>query len=69
MNRIKVKSSTIIAIGYNEKEKLLEVEFKTATYRYSNVEKEVYDKFMKSESKGKFVWANINGRYRYEKIS
>ena len=68
MNKKSVKSSTIIAIGYDEKDKILEVEFVTATYRYSDVPKEVYDKFMKSESKGKFVWKNINGKYRYEKI-
>ena len=69
MNRQKVKSSNIVSIGYSSAKKELEVEFiGSGVYCYSDVEKEIYDNFLKSESKGKFVHSQIRGRYRYEKI-
>lgn len=68
MIRTPVKSSTIVSIGYSEVGKILEVEFKSGTYQYHDVEKEAYDKFIKSESKGKYLFANIRGKYRYERI-
>ena len=66
MKMTKVESSTIIAIGYDNKK--LEIQFKNGTYRYSDVEKEVYDNLLKSESKGKYFYKNIKGKYRFERI-
>lgn len=69
MNRQKVKSSNIISIGYDVQEKQMEVEFiSSGVYKYFEVPKEIYFQFLKSESKGKYLFANIRGRYRYEKL-
>lgn len=37
-------------------------------YEYYDVKQEVYDAFLNSESKGKFYWSNIHGKYKYEQI-
>ena len=69
MKRIKVRSSNIISVGYDIKEKYLDIEFSSdSVYRYHNVDKEVWEKLTTSKSIGKFVWGNIRGMYRYEKI-
>ena len=68
MEMIKVSSSSILSIGYNEKDKILQVYFDSGNYCYSDVPKTVYDALMKSESKGKFLFKNIRGSYRYERI-
>lgn len=69
MIRKPVKSSNIVSIGYNIQEKILEIEFiSSGIYRYFEVPIEIYDSFLKSSSKGKFVHKNIRGRYRYENI-
>ena len=69
MQRIKVKSSNIVSVGYDEKEKIMEVEFiSSGVYKYYEVSKEIYENFLKSESKGKYLFAHIRGRYRYEKL-
>lgn len=68
MIRKSVKSSNINAIGYDEKERILEIEFSNGgVYKYHEVPKEVYDKLLQSPSIGKAVWAEIRGRYRYSK--
>ena len=68
MNRQKVESSNITSIGYDEKNKLLEVEFiSSGLYEYSNVEKEIYNFFLSSPSKGKYFFKNIKGKYQFTK--
>jgi len=68
MNRIKVKSSNIVSVGYDEDNKTLEVEFITSgTYRYFNVEKKVYTDFLSSSSKGKYFFKHIKGTYKFYK--
>ena len=68
MIRKHVKSSNILSIGYDEKERLLEIEFSNGgIYKYHEVPKEVYDRLLQAPSVGKFVWSNIRGRYRYSK--
>lgn len=69
MNRIKVKSSNVVSVGYDETKKILEVEFiNSDIYRYFNVSKKIYDSFMSAESKGKFIHKYIRGVYKYVKV-
>jgi len=69
MNRKAVTSSTIHSIGYDEKSQILEVEFKSGgIYQYLNVPKSVFDRFMASPSKGKYLAQFIKDRYRTVKI-
>ena len=60
---VPVKSSNVIAVGY--KNGNMYVEFASGHYEYDNVPKEVYDGFLASESKGKYMWANVRGKYEY----
>ncbi len=69
MDRIPVSSSTISAIGYEAESCTLEVEFNTgAVYQYSGVPQEIYDALMQSDSKGRYLKANIKGRYGHTKL-
>lgn len=64
-----VESSNLQSIGYNEKEKVLFVEFKTGSkYAYTNVNKEVYQELMSAESHGKYFHKNIRNSYAYTKV-
>lgn len=77
-NKIDLKpvlSSNVAKIGYDDKNKLLKVEFKNkvnnTTYIYADVDNETYKKIEESESKGKALNENIikhKDKYRYYKI-
>ena len=55
MERIKVMSSNIRSIGYDEKTLTLEVEFHNGSLRrYVGVPKMVYVSFLNAPSKGKY---------------
>lgn len=57
---IKVKSSNIASISYDEEFNILRVKFHTGSiYDYDDVPMELYNKFLKSTSKGKFFHENI----------
>jgi hypothetical protein len=59
---IKVKSSLITAVDYDEETERLVVEFKGGgTYVYSKVPKEIYKDMLYSESIGKFFTSRIKG--------
>ena len=62
-----VESSTISAIGYENKE--LHIKFKNGTeYVYYDVPAEVYEALNSAESVGKYFAANIKNNYKYAKI-
>lgn len=64
-----VDSSTIKTVGYDEEKQELHVAFHgSGTYVYQNVPKHLYEAFMISGSKGKFLHQNIRGRYEHGKI-
>ena len=66
MQRVPVKSTSIKSIGYDEKEKILEIEFHTNfVYQYFDVPVEVYEALVKAESKGKYYNINIKNKYQY----
>lgn len=65
-----VISSNISKIGYDEELKILEVDFVRGTsYQYVDVPKKLYLELMGSESKGKFLIANIKPNYSYAKLN
>jgi len=68
MERKPVNSSNLVSVGYDEKSKTLEIEFKNGVYKYLNVSKEIYNKLMQASSKGRFVYRFIRGKYPTNKI-
>jgi hypothetical protein len=64
-----VKSSNICSVGYDTLLKILQVEFLNGSvYQYYDVPKDIYDKLLKADSKGRFFNANISFRFRYESV-
>ena len=69
MRRKPVSSSAISSVGYDRKEKTLELEFSSGgVYDYYEVPPKVYAELMAAESKGRFISEQIRGRYRSEKV-
>lgn len=68
MERLTVSSSNIASIGYDESTSTLEIEFNNGSiYHYFDVPKNEYDGIVNAESRGKYLAANIKGRYRYSR--
>jgi hypothetical protein len=67
--RVRVESSVIASIGYDEKTRALDIEFRTgATWRYLDVPPEIYHALLAAESKGRFYNANLKHRFRAKKL-
>ena len=69
MERELVASSTILSAGYEAASETLEVEFKGGSfYQYYNVPESVYQNFMASDSKGKFLHVYIKNSYPCSRV-
>lgn len=69
MDRVQVASSTIADIGYDSSTMTLEVGFLNGSvYQYFDVPEAVYQEFMRSDSKGRFLHVHIKDNYRYVKV-
>ncbi|MDD5177513.1 MAG: KTSC domain-containing protein [Sterolibacterium sp.] len=69
MERTPVTSTNIRAAGYETDSQTLEVEFNNGSvYQYAGVPLSEYEGLMNADSKGKFLNANIKGRYPYVKL-
>lgn len=69
MNRVPVKSSNILSIGYDADSQILEIEFATKrVYRYSSVPPHVYAALMRSESHGKYFLMHISSVYSHVEV-
>ena len=69
MDRVKVMSARIESVGYDEKEKILEVKFKAGgLYQYRDVPMVVYYELMHSGSMWRYLEENIKGVYKYSKV-
>jgi hypothetical protein len=65
MRRERVKSSVILAVGYDAKRKVLEVEFHSGRiYHYLDVSRRDYDALRASDSVGKYFNHVIKTKYR-----
>ena len=69
----RVFSSNLVAIGYDENKKVLRVIFRgNSSYLYFDVEPEVYNTLMQSESKGRALNESVirqKERYKYIKLT
>jgi hypothetical protein len=79
MKLITVQSTNISQIGF-EKNKVMALNQRPINilrivfaggniFDYYNVEKEVYESFLDSESKGKYFHKFIKSQYQYEKVN
>ncbi len=69
IKRISVASSSIASIGYDAKNKILEIEFHHgAVYQYFDVPKEVYDGLMGAGSMGSFFMNEIKTKFSNQKL-
>ena len=64
-----VVSSEIEWIGYEHKDKMLQVEFLAGSvYQYDQVPEHVYCNFLSAPSHGRFFESFIKGSYAYRKV-
>ena len=69
MRMVAVESSTLAAVGYDARRKLLEVEFcSKAVYHYFGVPAAVHESLLNASSKGTFFNGNIRGRFPYHRV-
>ncbi len=69
MKRRPVSSTTIAAVGYDERRKILEIEFTSgAVYRYSDVSRAVYAGLMSADSHGLFFNLHVKGNYHHIRL-
>lgn len=69
MKRESVSSSNLAAVGYDEKEQILEIQFNHGgVYQYFDVPKDEYEALMSASSHGSYFYHNIRNDYDYEKI-
>ncbi len=64
-----INSSIAEAIGYDEEEQILQIEFNNGSvYQYYDVESETWEYFQKSPSKGLFYNSEIKGYYESDRV-
>ena len=64
-----VDSEMLVAAGYDQKSRILQVVFRTGdTYRYKNVPSDKYDELISAESIGQYMHKHIIGHYEYERV-
>ena len=66
---VEINSSNLKKASYNTESKLLTVTFNNGSnYEYYEFPWDKFTKFRMSESQGKFLNTNINGKYNYKKV-
>jgi hypothetical protein len=69
MQRERVSSSQIDAVGYDPATKTMEVEFSTgAVYEYYEVSPEVHKSFVTSSSVGRYFGSAIRDNYEFKRL-
>ncbi|MFV0261432.1 MAG: KTSC domain-containing protein [Kluyvera sp.] len=69
MQRQNVSSSRIQSIGYDAKQKILEIEFfGSGIYQYVGVSPKTYETFLSVKSKGRFFDGVIKDKFLCRKI-
>ena len=74
VKRTEVKSSQLVSVGYDAEKQIMEVEFKNAVYRYTDVPPETHAALMSAESLsvlvlGKYFAKEVRGKFKYEKLA
>lgn len=74
MHRTPVKSSQIVAVGYDAGTKILEIEFPGrkdgpgSVYQYSAVPPETHQALMGADSVGRYFGVHIRGKFAHKKM-
>ena len=68
MEMIKVQSSNLDSVGYEEKTKVLVINFRNGTYKYFGVPKEIFLNLLGAPSKGGYHHDFIKEVYQFQKI-
>ena len=69
MNRKSVSSTNIKSVGYDEQNKILEVEFKSGwVYQYYSVPLEIYDALMNAPSHGRYFHQFIKDKFSTKRV-
>ncbi|RRJ28722.1 KTSC domain-containing protein [Halocatena pleomorpha] len=69
MNRTSVSSSNLRSVGYDQDNRILEIEFNSnSVYRYFDVPSSIHANLMNASSHGKYFHRNIKDVYRYEQV-
>jgi hypothetical protein len=71
MNRTPVASSSLVAVGYDSQQQILEIEFHDGSvYQYFEVPSYVYTGLMSMGSHGYYYQTFIkSGGYRYQRVN
>jgi len=68
LQRIPVRSSNLVAVGYDPNTSTLEIEFHNGLYEYYNVPQSIYNGLMAAASHGSYFHQNIKDVFRYKKL-
>lgn len=69
MRRERVRSSSVVSVGYDRKLRVLEIEYEGGhAYRYFDVPLKIHTELMAVASKGIYVNAVIKPRFRYAAV-
>lgn len=69
MKRVDVESNLIHSIAYDEETRILDIRFHdTGMYRYYEVEPEVVEEFLDTESKGQYFNDYIRDAYLFTQL-
>jgi hypothetical protein len=70
MIRQPVQSSDLRSVGYDDQQKILEIEFNSGgIYQYHNVPVEIHLSLMAASSKGKFCHGYIKNKYSFRRVA
>lgn len=68
MDRISVRSSNIVSVGYDSISETLEIEFDNGVYQYSGVTEAVHRGLISASSAGRYFHGNIKDKYSCVKV-
>lgn len=69
MELVRVESSMIYAVGYDEETRTLEIVFNSGgIYHYADVPPEEYEGLLNADSKGRYFLAHIRDVYAYWRV-
>ena len=68
MDRISIRSSNLVSVGYDSVSETLEIEFDNGVYKYSGVPEMVYKGLMSASSAGGYFHRNIKDKYACIKL-
>ncbi len=70
LERLPVKSRILHSVGYDEIQKILEIQFQTGmVYRYAGVPPKVFADLMRSEEIYKYFSAKVRPRFSAKQVS